>query len=91
MKSIKFKHAKFDVKFTLRALLMYEEMEQKPFDPKTFTDQLKFIYCVLVCSNDYTDLTWEGFVDGLSEEFSIEELRDWMVNIQSQSDHVKKN
>ena len=43
-----------ELKYSLRAMLMYENMTDKTFNPSTLTDVITYMYCIVVSSSqDY--------------------------------------
>lgn len=64
----------FMLKYSMRALLMYEKISGKSFNsknledlwfPKTLEDLCKLFYCCVVTSTSELDITYEEFIDYL--------------------------
>ena len=43
----------YKLKYTLRALFIYEQITGKAFELKTITDEYLFFYCVLMANNPF--------------------------------------
>ena len=66
------KDKKIELRQSLRALIMYENITQKSFEPKTFQDILTFLFCiVLTSSKDYTLITFDEFIEFLDENHQV--------------------
>ena len=78
--TIKIKDKEIELKQTLRALIMYENITDKAFEPKTFQDILTFLYCiVLTSSNDYSLITFDEFIDYIDENHQVlEDMIKWL-------------
>lgn len=70
--TIKIKDKEIELKQTLRALIMYENITDKAFEPKTFQDILTFLWCiVLTSSKDYSLITFDEFIDFIDENHQV--------------------
>ena len=78
--TIKIKDKEIELKQTLRALIMYENITDKAFEPKTFQDILTFLYCiVLTSSKDYSLITFDEFIDFIDENHQVlEDMIKWL-------------
>ena len=61
----------YKLKYTLRALFIYEQITGKAFKLETLTDEYLFFYCVLAANNPDMDLTVDGLVDAMDEDAGI--------------------
>lgn len=82
-----------ELKQTIRSLLMYENIKNESYVPKSLNDILLYIYCVVVASSkDYT-LDYDQFIDWVDEH--PDELSQIVQFIQqteqNQNDFKKKS
>ena len=54
---------KVTLKYTIRAMMMYENMTQKSFAPQSITDVITFMYCIIVSSMKDYSYTFDNFID----------------------------
>ncbi len=55
------------LKYTFRALMIYENITNKSFNPKGISDVVIFFYSVVVASSKDTSLTFDDFLDWLDD------------------------
>ena len=82
---------KIELKYSLRSLMLYENIAEKSFLPQTLTDVVTYFYCVVVTSaNDYT-ISFEDFVNILDNNPDyMSKFGDWMNKISENTDQLKK-
>lgn len=61
----------YKLKYTLRALFIYEQITGKVFKLETITDEYLFLYCVLMANNPDAQLTFEELIDSIDEDMGI--------------------
>lgn len=90
---ITIKDKEIELRQTLRAFIMYENITEKSFEPKTFQDILTFLYCiVLTSSKDYTLITFDEFIDLIDENNQIlADMTKWLSDEFSINGKLKKN
>ena len=90
---ITIKDKKIELKQTLRALIMYENITDKAFEPKTFQDILTFLYCiVLTSSKDYSLITFDEFIDYIDENHQVlADMTKWLNDEFAVNGILKKN
>ena len=90
----------YKLKYTLRALFIYEQITGKAFELKTITDEYLFFYCVLLANNPDSSLTFEELIESIDEDMSImlefqnflkKELEKQQLFITNNSDAKKKS
>ena len=85
--NITIKEKPVTLKFSFRALMMYENITGKTFSPSGLADIITFFYCiVLVSSNDYT-ISYEQFLDWMdANPDAINKFAEWIkTNIVNQN------
>lgn len=60
----------YKIKYTLRALFIFEQITGKPFNIGTLLDNYIFFYSIILANNDDA-LTWDEFIDALDNDPSI--------------------
>lgn len=68
--TIKIKDTVYQFKQTIRALFLWEQIAQRPFDIKSLLDNYLYFYCILLANNsDF--MMWDDFIDALDEDPEI--------------------
>lgn len=89
----------YKLKYTLRALFIYEQVTGKVFEMKTITDEYLFFYCLLAANNPDIPLTFDELIDELDEdpklmvaykEFMVKEIQKQAMFITPESGDKKK-
>ena len=65
------KDKEYKLKYTLRALFIYEQITGRAFKLETLTDEYLFFYCMLAANNPDMNLTFDGLVDAMDEDAGI--------------------
>lgn len=55
----------YRVKYTIRALFIFEQITGKPFEIKTLLDNYIFFYSMILANNPDNVLNWDEFLDAL--------------------------
>ena len=79
------KDEEITLKQSFRALIIYEQITEKPFNPITMTDMIIYFYSVVMASSpsDETPISLEDFIDYLDiNQGLLEEFSQWIVNNQ---------
>lgn len=61
----------YTIKYTLRALFIFEQITGKPFKMETMTDEYIFIYSLLLANVPEIDMSFEDFISVCDEEPSF--------------------
>lgn len=61
----------YKLKYTLRALFIYEQITGKAFKLETITDEYIFFYCILVANNPEMKLTFDELIEAIDEDMNI--------------------
>lgn len=68
--TIKIKDTVYQFKQTIRALFLWEQIAQRPFEIKTLLDNYLYFYCILLANNpDF--MLWDEFIDALDDDPEI--------------------
>lgn len=71
MITIKGKEYKF--KFTLRAMMIFEQITKRTFSINSITDEYLYLYCLLIANNPQESLTFDDLIDAMDEDITIME------------------
>lgn len=71
MNKIKIKNKEYKVRYTFRALMLFEQITSKMFSIDNLTDQITFFFCLLLANNPDDKLTYEEFIDALDDDSTI--------------------
>lgn len=94
------KDKEYKLKYTLRALFIYEQITGKVFQLQTLTDEYLFFYCVLAANNPEMNLTFDDLIDAIDEDpnimvqfsdFMKQELAKQNIFITNTTDDKKKS
>lgn len=71
MKTIKINGTECKVKYTIRALLLYEKITGQSFQMRDTMEEMVFFYCMVLANNKDIELTFEQFLDAIDEDPNI--------------------
>lgn len=83
----------YKLKYTLRALFIYEQITGKVFSLQTITDEYLFFYCILLANNPDMDLTFDDLISAIDEDTNIIiEFQNFMKSVlEKQSIFITNN
>lgn len=61
----------YTVKYTIRALFIFEQITGKPFGIKTLLDNYLFFYSMILANNPDNPITWDDFIDALDNDKNL--------------------
>ncbi len=90
---ITIKDKEIELKYSIRALLMYENMTDRTLtQPSGLTDVITFMFCILVSSSKDYSLKFDDLIDYLDVNPSvISEFSQWLKDITENNEIFKKN
>lgn len=90
---IKIKEKEIELKYSIRSLIMYENMTDKTLSvSNSLTDMLVFMYCVVITSSKDYSLTFDEFIDFLDENMDfIAQFSEWLQNNINTNNNIRKN
>lgn len=71
MNTIKINGEDYAIKYTIRALFMWEQITGKPFKITTLLDNYIFFYCMILASNKGKVLEWDDYLDALDNDRTL--------------------
>lgn len=69
--TININEKEYKLKFTLRALLLFEKVAGTTFKFDTLSDQILYLYCLLLANNEEMDLTIDQLIEAMDNDPSI--------------------
>lgn len=95
---IKIKDKEIELKYKIRAIILYENIMNKSFNPQTSLDVMVFFLCVLLASDKTLQLTLDELIDTVDDNPQIlVDFSDWLSNemtkqnMMSQDIHVEQD
>lgn len=77
----------YKVKYTIRALFIYEQITGKPFAIKTMLDNYVFFYSMILANNPDNSLEWDEFIDALDNDVKLQvQLSQVIMDYQKKDD-----
>ena len=77
---ITIKNKQYKVKYTIRALFIFEQITKKTFEVKTLLDNYVFFYSLILANNPDNILEWNDFIDALDNDPNIFKQINDLVN-----------
>lgn len=78
--TIKIGDREIKLKYSFRALMLYENIQKKSFAPETTTDVLVFMFCVIMGSAKDLQLDFNEFLDMIDENpYLMTEFAEWLT------------
>ena len=71
MNTITINNTEYQVKYTISALFIFEQITGKAFEIKTLLDNYIFFYSMILANNPDNILDWNVFIDALDSDPSI--------------------
>lgn len=73
MTTITINNTEYKIKYSIRALFIYEQIKGTEFKIETTLDQFVFFYCLLLANNKDCHLTFDDFIDAIDTDPTITE------------------
>lgn len=90
MNTITIKGTEYKIKYTIRALFIFEQITGKAFNIETLLDNYIFFYSMILANNE-TVLDWNDFLDALDETPEMFSQMNEIVAKQQKKDSVFNN
>lgn len=81
----------YKVRYTLRALFIFEQITNKPFKIETLLDNYIFFYSIILASNKDKVLDWDEFIDELDRNPKLYTEITNVINEQQKKDNIFMN
>ena len=79
---------KYEVKYTIRAIFLFEQITKAPFEIKTITDSYIFFYCMLLANNPDNVIEWDEFIEALDNDKKLYEQLNKVMLKQQEKDKM---
>lgn len=67
MKQISINGKEYLIKYTIRALFLFEQITGKPFKIETLLDNYVFFYCLILANNKNNIIEWDDFINAIDD------------------------
>ncbi len=79
---ITYHEKEYELKYSFRALMIYENITQKSFQPTTLTDIITFFYSVVLASAKGDIIDYNEFIDWLDDNTTeLNNFSLWLTEI----------
>jgi len=78
----------YKVKYTIRALFIFEQITNKPFEIKTLLDNYVFFYSMILANNPDNVLDWDEFLDALDGDKDLLQQLTKLVDDYQKKDSI---
>lgn len=80
------------LRYTFRAMIIYEKICNSSFTGKGITEVLCYLYSTILASDRDNTLTFDDFMDWLDENPEvISEFSEWLANVVNKNSYISKN
>lgn len=91
MKQIKIKGKKYNFKYTIRALFIFETITGKSFEISNLFDNYVFLYSILIANNPDKTMLFDDFINALDDDPKIYIQLNEILNEHNQMQKVLDN
>jgi len=88
MKKITINGTDYKIKYTIRALFIFEQITGKPFAINTLLDNYIFFYSMILANNQDNVLDWDTFLDALDNNPKLYQDIAEIVTEQNKKDNL---
>ena len=71
MNTILINGKEYKIKYGIRAMLISEQITQKPFSLENMNEQLVFLYACLLAADNELSMTYDEFLNDIDEDMSV--------------------
>lgn len=68
---IKINNEEYNIRYTIRAMFIFEQITGKSFSIDTMMDNYVFLYSMILASNRDKIIEWDDFIDAIDEDNTI--------------------
>lgn len=86
--NITINNKEYKIKYTIRAIFLYEAITKKPFEINTLTDSYVFFYSMLLANNPDNVIEWDEFIDALDSDPKLFEQLNAILTQQQNLDKM---
>lgn len=78
----------YNVKYTIRALFIFEQITGKPFAINTLLDNYVFFYSMILANNEQNVISWDEFLDAIDNDKKLVEQLNKIVDDYQNKDNL---
>ena len=79
------------MRYSMRSMMIYENIMQQNFNPKGLTEILTFFCCYVLASCKDLNLTFDEFIDWIDENpEAIVEFNEWLASTVNKNSYLRK-
>lgn len=78
----------YKVKYTIRALFIFEQITGKSFEVKTLLDHYVFFYSMILANNEDNVISWDDFIDAMDSDKTLIEQLNKIIMDYNQKDNL---
>jgi hypothetical protein len=91
MKSIRINGKDYSIKYTIRALFIWEQITKRKFEITTLLDNYLFFYSMILANNPDNVLNWDDFIDALDSDPTLYKRISDVVSEQDSKNQIFKD
>ena len=91
MKQNEINGKKYNIKYTIRALFIWEQIANKNFKIETMLDNYLFFYSMILANNKEEVLDWDDFLNAIDEDPNLFKRMSDIVEEQQKKDTLFTN
>lgn len=85
-----YKEKEYELKYTFRAMMLYENITGAAFNPKTMSDMIVFFYCILLAQSKNDPIDFDEFLSYLDDNQDIfDQFTQWLVEVYGSNEKKK--
>jgi len=88
MKKVKIKGKNYNIKYTIRALFIWEQITGKSFKIENMLDNYIFFYAMLLANNKDDVIQWDDFIEAIDDDPNLFEKMATLVAEQQKKDEM---
>lgn len=88
MRTIQIRGKEYQIRYTIRALFIWEQITGKPFKINTLLDNYIFFYSMILASNKNDIINWDDFIDALDADPTLFKRMSDIVAEQNKKDDL---
>lgn len=80
-----------ELKYSFRAMMIYEKIQGEAFNPKGVTETIIYMYSTIIASDMNANITFDDFINWLDENPTvIEKFSKWLMSIIERNRGINK-
>ena len=88
MNTIEINGKQYNIKYTIRALFIFEQISGKSFKLETLLDNYLLFYAMILACNSDNVLTWDEFIDAIDNDPQLMVRLNEAVEAQQKQDNI---